>query len=88
MTETFAFRDESLDIESRLDDLMFRLTLEEKLQLCSGKSLFKARGVKRLGIKPFAMSDGPVGVAFHSSLKRNTYFPATIGLTTNWNRNP
>lgn len=86
MTSTEKFRDESLDIESRLDDLMSQLTLEEKFQLCSGKSLFKARGVKRLGIKPFAMTDGPVGVAFHSSLKRNTYFPATIGLAATWNR--
>lgn len=86
MTSVQKFRDESLDIESRLDDLMSQLTLEEKFQLSSGKSLFKARGVKRLGIKPFAMTDGPVGVAFHSSLKRNTYFPATIGLAATWNR--
>lgn len=86
MSATEKFRDESLAIEERLDDLMERLTLEEKFQLCSGKSLFKAKGVKRLGIKPFAMSDGPVGVAFHSSLKRNTYFPATIGLAASWNR--
>jgi beta-glucosidase len=86
MTSNQKFRDESLSIETRLDDLMSQLTLEEKFQLCSGKSLFKARGLKRLGIKPFAMTDGPVGVAFHSSLKRNTYFPATIGLAATWNR--
>ncbi len=86
MTEAiFPFRNQTLDIEARLDDLMSRLTLDEKFELSSGKSLFKARGVKRLGIKPFAMSDGPVGVAFHSSLKRNTYFPATIGLAASWN---
>lgn len=81
-----AFRDESLSIEARIDDLMSQLTLDEKFQLSAGKSLFKARGLKRLGIKPFAMSDGPVGVAFHSSLKRSTYFPATIGLAATWNR--
>jgi beta-glucosidase len=86
MSPTEIFRDESLELETRLDDLMSQLSLHEKFQLCSGKSLFKARGLKRLGIKPFAMSDGPVGVAFHSSLKRNTYFPATIGLAATWNK--
>ena len=82
----FPFNDAKLDVEARLDDLMQRLTLDEKFELSFGKSLFRARGVKRLGIKPFNVTDGPVGVAFHSSLKRNTYFPATIGLAASWNR--
>jgi len=76
---------ENLDVEERLDDLFRRLTLDEKFQLCSGRTLFSTRGVKRLGIPPFNVTDGPVGVAFHSSLKRNTYFPATIGLAASWN---
>lgn len=84
--DEIVFRNESLDIEVRLDDLMARLSLEDKFELSSGKSLFKARGLKHLGIKPFTVTDGPVGVAFHSSLKRNTYFPATIGLAASWNR--
>ena len=52
MSAANTFRNESLDIEIRVDDLMSQLTWDEKLQLCSGKSLFKARGLKRLGIKP------------------------------------
>jgi len=86
MSASEAWKNEALDLEARLDDLMSRLSLDDKFQLCSGKTLFTARGLKRLGIKPFAMTDGPVGVAFHSSLKRNTYFPATIGLAASWNR--
>lgn len=75
----------ALGIEERLDDLMSQLTLEEKFQLSFGRTWFSARGVKRLGIPPFNVTDGPVGVAFHSSLKRNTYFPATIALAASWN---
>lgn len=79
-----AYWDETLSLEERLDDLFSRLSLQEKFQLSSGRTLFSARGVKRLGIPRFNVSDGPVGVAFHSSLKRNTYFPATISLAASW----
>lgn len=79
------YLDQNLDTEARLDDLISHLTLDEKFELSFGRTMFTARGVKRLGIPPFRMTDGPVGVAFHSSLRRNTLFPATISLAASWN---
>ncbi len=80
------FMDNTLELEKRVDDLLNRLTLDEKFALCVGKSFFSANGVKRLEIKPFKMTDGPHGVAPHSSkFKRNTYFPTSICLGATWN---
>ncbi|MHA2333609.1 MAG: beta-glucosidase [Candidatus Hodarchaeales archaeon] len=81
------FRDNSLDLESRVDDLLGRLTLDEKIKLLHGRRFhfYDANGVKRLGIKFFGTTDGPIGVARHSSLKKNTRFPATIGLAATFN---
>ena len=39
-----------------------QLTLQEKCALLTGADVFTSRGIERLGIKPFQMSDGPNGV--------------------------
>jgi len=83
---TYPFNNTELNEEERLADLMQRLTIEEKISLCAGQSWFKTKSIKRLGIKQFGMTDGPHGVAPHSSgFKRNTYFPTSIGLGATWN---
>ena len=41
---------------------MTKLTLEEKIGMIHGDGLFRTMGVERLGIPPFHMSDGPMGV--------------------------
>ncbi len=80
------FMDNELDLEERLGDLLERLSLDEKISLCAGQSMFYAKAVRRLGIKRFGMTDGPFGVGPHSSgLKRNTYFPVNICLGATWN---
>lgn len=42
--------------------LIEQLTLEEKIGMIHGNGLFQTKGVARLGIPPFKMSDGPMGV--------------------------
>lgn len=42
--------------------LLSKLTLEEKIGMIHGAQLFQTAGVKRLGIPPLKMSDGPMGV--------------------------
>jgi len=84
--QSYAFRDMSLDIEARLDDLMSRLTIEEKFFIMSGTHIFNIKGIKRLGIKGAGTTDGPIGLGFHSAWRRCTAFPATIGLAASWNR--
>ncbi|MHA1714590.1 MAG: glycoside hydrolase family 3 protein, partial [Promethearchaeota archaeon] len=82
----FPFRDETLDLEKRLDDLLSRLTNEDKFRLFSGKNFWITNPIKRLGIPSFGMTDGPHGVAPHSTgFKKSTYFPTGITLGSTWN---
>mgnify|MGYP006282353937 CR=1 FL=1 len=80
------FRDQSLPIEERVEDLLQRLTLDEKFRLLSGRRIWTTKPIKRLNIPPMGTTDGPNGVAFHSSFKRNTLFPTSICLAATWNR--
>lgn len=72
------------------------LTLEEKISLIHGAAFFKNGGVKRLGIPPVVMSDGPMGV--RHEIKESvweaagetedyvTYFPCNMALAATWNK--
>ncbi|MGB6545318.1 MAG: glycoside hydrolase family 3 C-terminal domain-containing protein [Candidatus Acidiferrales bacterium] len=69
------------DIESRVDSILGKMTLDEKIDLISGVDDFYVRGVPRLGVPRLKMADGPIGV-------RN-YGPATtmaggIALAATW----
>lgn len=84
--EKMPFMDSSWDLENRLEDLLGRLTLEEKFKLCAGMQMWYTRPIKRLGIKAFKMTDGPHGVAPHSSNNKEcTYFPTGICRAATWN---
>ena len=56
------YLDESQPIERRIDDLLPRLTLDEKIALIHAQSKFSSPGVARLGIPTFWTDDGPHGV--------------------------
>src|SRR5690349_7935270 len=56
------YLDPTQPIEKRIDDLLGRLTLEEKVALCHANSIFATAGVPRLGIPELVMDDGPMGV--------------------------
>jgi len=47
------FRNESLELEERVKDLLSRLTLAEKFKLSSGRLMWHTKRIKRLGVKPF-----------------------------------
>lgn len=80
------FMDLNLDLEKRLEDLLGRLTLQEKFDLSSGKKIFFTKSVKRLGVPSFKMSDGPhgIGSGIYFS-KKMTYFPTAICRAATWN---
>jgi beta-glucosidase len=87
MDKKAQYLDEDLSINLRVEDLLERLTLDEKIHLLRGKGFWTTKPIKRLGIPSFGMTDGPLGVAWHSSHRgRYTRFPATIGLAATWNK--
>ncbi|MHA2247000.1 MAG: beta-glucosidase [Candidatus Hodarchaeales archaeon] len=81
------FRNTGLDIEVRVDDLLNHLRTDEKFKLLAGTRYFQTHSIKRLGVKPFKMTDGPLGVSMHSSFfRKNTKFPGGICMAATWNR--
>lgn len=54
------FRDRSLPLDQRVEDLLARLERTEKVNLTHGR--FLSGGVERLGIPQLELADGPVGI--------------------------
>jgi beta-glucosidase len=81
---------EDLEIHLRVEKLIKELTLEEKFLLLSNHDkhrAFSSTPIERLGIPSLEMTDGPLGVSWHSSNRRSARFPATICLSSTWDRN-
>jgi len=75
------------DLEVRVEDLLSRLTLDEKIILIRGRNFWTGHSIERLNIRGFGMTDGPLGVSNHSSGRSQaTRFPATISLAATWNK--
>ena len=77
-----------------MEDLLSRLTLEEKVSLVHGNGHFSTAGVPRLGIPDLTMDDGPLGVReevgehgviLHHKDDFATAMPGTLGLAATWN---
>jgi len=80
------FMDKNLDLEKRVEDLLGRLTLEEKFKLSSGRRMWHTKPIKRLGVKPFTMYDGPHGVRADTRGEiTSTFFPSAICRAATWN---
>ncbi|WP_281299148.1 glycoside hydrolase family 3 C-terminal domain-containing protein [Flavobacterium limnophilum] len=85
--------DTSFDAE--INKLISQMTLEEKIGMLHGNSMFSTGGVKRLGIPELKMADGPLGV--REEISRDnwsaagwtndfaTYYPASGALAATWN---
>ncbi len=82
----YPFRDTTLTLDQRLDDLIGRMTLEEKIDLLAGYRDFYLHPCERLGIPAFTMADGPLGVSSWGIWGRATAFPSALSLASSWNR--
>ncbi len=69
------------NVEARVDALIHGLTLEEKIDLISGRDEFYTFAIPRLGIPALKMADGPMGVRNYGP---STAFPAGIALAATW----
>jgi len=69
--------------DKKIDDLIHKLTLEEKIHMLSGSTVMASTGIPRLGIPAFRMSDGPMGAHIPPP---STAYAAGIGLAASWDR--
>src|SRR6202140_4576260 len=69
------------DVEKRVDQLLSKMTVDEKIEMIGGISDFYTRPISRLGIPSLRMSDGPMGVHDYGL---TTAYPAGIALPASW----
>lgn len=69
------------DVEKRVDSILARMTLDEKIDLIGGTDDFYIRPVPRLGLPALRMSDGPLGVHNYGP---TTAYAAPISLAASW----
>lgn len=83
------------EYDAEIEKLISQMTLEEKIGMLHGNSMFSTGGVERLGIPELKMADGPLGV--REEISRDnwaaagltndfaTYYPASGALAATWN---
>ncbi len=68
-------------VDQRVESILSKMTLEQKIDMLGGERGFYIRGYKELGIPELKMSDGPLGVRNYGPA---TTFPAGIALAASW----
>src|SRR5580704_2780452 len=91
-----SYKNPRLPVEQRVQDLLGRMTLQEKVAMLSGANWMQSVPNDRLGIPSIKMADGPLGIRSWagSSAQTNamlskkpvttTAFPAGIALAATW----
>jgi beta-glucosidase len=80
--QTPVYKNKTASIEARVNDLLSKMTLEEKIDYLGGYQGFYIMPIQRLGIPAIKMSDGPVGVRNYGP---TTNYPAGIEMAATWN---
>ncbi|MCC8150246.1 MAG: glycoside hydrolase family 3 C-terminal domain-containing protein [Lachnospiraceae bacterium] len=83
-----------MSIKQQARDLVSKMTLEEKIDMLSGSSLFAMNGNNRLGLPVYGTSDGPHGVKYLRFQENGmpepfgdvTCFPTACAMANSWNR--
>jgi beta-glucosidase len=81
--ESAVYKDPQAPVGRRVEDLLARMTLEEKIDMLGGVEGFYIRPNERLGIPKIKMADGPLGVRNYGPA---TAFPAGIAFAAAWDR--
>ena len=96
-TSNISYAENSDPDSEKVEQVISKLTLDEKISMLHGNSKFTIGGVERLGIPEWKMSDGPHGV--REEIERDswdvagwdndfsTYLPVGTALAATWNPN-
>ncbi|HEX9828236.1 MAG TPA: glycoside hydrolase family 3 N-terminal domain-containing protein, partial [Flavobacteriaceae bacterium] len=92
---TYKGNEITAEYDAEIEKLISQMTLEEKIGMLHGNSMFSTGSVERLGIPELKMADGPLGV--REEISRDswaaagwtndfaTYYPASGALAATWN---
>jgi beta-glucosidase len=95
LTESYLGKSITHEYDFEIDSIISQMTLDEKVGMLHGTSMFTTAGVERLGVPELKMADGPLGV--REEISRSswapagldndfaTYYPAGAGLSATWN---
>ncbi|MBB6112905.1 beta-glucosidase [Mucilaginibacter lappiensis] len=84
-----------VSLNTKINSIIRKMTLEEKIEMLHGNALFSSGGVKRLGIPELTCDDGPLGV--REEIKRfdwnsanwttdsATFLPNGSAIAATWN---
>ena len=88
------YKNAKMPVEQRVQDLLGRMTLEEKASMLAGANWMESVAIPRLGIPSIKMADGPMGIrswAGPSKITKtashpfsSTAFPAGIAVAATW----
>ena len=81
---TVSMRADTPGIDRRVDELLGRLTLEQRIDMIGGESPMNIPAVPGIGLPGLKMSNGPVGV---KNWGMSTAYAGGIGLAASWDRN-
>ena len=84
------------EMREKANEIVKKLTLDEKIGMIHGCEFFRTKGVERLGIPPLVSSDGPMGVrpeympddmtAIGETSDAVTYLPCNSAVASTWSR--
>src|SRR5579863_10399686 len=90
------YKNPSLPVEQRVQDLLGRMTLQEKVAMLSGADWMQSVPNARLGIPSIKMADGPLGIRSwagpsaetNAMVSKNkvmtTAFPSGVAMAATW----
>jgi beta-glucosidase len=90
------YKNPNLPVEQRVQDLLGRMTLQEKVAMLSGADWMQTVPNQRLGIPSIKMADGPLGIRSWAGPSRKTggmsakmqvmttAFPAGVAMAATW----
>src|SRR3984957_12128177 len=91
-----SYKNPTLPVEQRVQDLLGRMTLQEKVAMLSGADWMQSVPNQRLGIPSIKMADGPIGIRSWTGPSSETKaegaekkvtttaFPAGVAMAATW----